>query len=137
VAKAIFETRGNTPRIYRNTIVFLAADKTRLQDLDEAARKFLAWESIVAEADKLDLTRQQVKRAEEKNGGRRRRDGQASRNISVAACRRRGARRLLSLGRQSVFQGFRGIQAAAFIIVQRRTGTTGTVSSALRRKVEY
>src|SRR5438445_1764478 len=44
-AKAIFETRGNTPRIYRNTIVFLAADKMRLQDLDEAARKFLAWES--------------------------------------------------------------------------------------------
>jgi hypothetical protein len=27
-AKAIFETRGNAPRIYRNTIVFLAADKT-------------------------------------------------------------------------------------------------------------
>lgn len=69
----------------RNTIVFLAADKTGLQDLDEAARKFLAWESIVAEADKLDLTRQQVKRTEKKNGGRRRRDGQASRNISVAA----------------------------------------------------
>ena len=64
-AKAIFETRGNAPRIYRNTIVFLAADKTRLQDLDEAARKFLAWESILDEADKLDLTRQQVRQAEE------------------------------------------------------------------------
>jgi predicted AAA+ superfamily ATPase len=64
-ARAIFETRGNAPRIYRNTIVFLAADKTRLQDLDEAARKFLAWESILNEADKLDLTRQQVKQAEE------------------------------------------------------------------------
>ncbi len=37
VAKAIFESRGNTPRLYRNTLVFLAADKTRLQDLDEAA----------------------------------------------------------------------------------------------------
>ena len=68
-AKAIFETRGNAPRIYRNTIVFLAADKMRLQDLDEAARKFLAWESIVAEADKLDLTRQQVKQAEEQKTG--------------------------------------------------------------------
>jgi predicted AAA+ superfamily ATPase len=64
-AKAIFETRGNAPRIYRNTIVFLAADKTRLQDLDEAARKFLAWESILNEVDRLDLTRQQVKQAEE------------------------------------------------------------------------
>ena len=27
-AKAIFESRGNTPRLYRNTLVFLAADKT-------------------------------------------------------------------------------------------------------------
>jgi len=68
-AKAIFETRGNAPRIYRNTVVFLAADKTRLQDLDEAARKFLAWESILNEADKLDLTRQQVKQAEEQKTG--------------------------------------------------------------------
>jgi hypothetical protein len=38
-AKAIFESRGNTPRLYRNTLVFLAADKTRLQDLDEATRR--------------------------------------------------------------------------------------------------
>ncbi|CAG0932494.1 MAG: ATP-binding protein [Rhodocyclaceae bacterium] len=63
-AKTILETRGNTPRLYRNTLVFLAADKTRLQDLDEAARKFLAWESIVAEKDQLDLSPYQVKQAE-------------------------------------------------------------------------
>lgn len=41
-AKAIFETRGTAPRLYRNTVIFLAADKIRLQDLNEAARKFLA-----------------------------------------------------------------------------------------------
>jgi predicted AAA+ superfamily ATPase len=46
-AKAILESRGNTPRLYGNTLVFLAADKTRLQDLDEAARRYLAWESIL------------------------------------------------------------------------------------------
>ena len=63
-AKAIFESRGNTPRLYRNTLVFLAADKTRLQDLDEAARKYLAWESILKEKDVLNLTPQQVKQAE-------------------------------------------------------------------------
>ncbi|MGA2699955.1 MAG: Swt1 family HEPN domain-containing protein [Isosphaeraceae bacterium] len=65
-ARAILESRGNTPRLYRNTLVFLAADKTRLQDLDEAARKFLAWESILAEKDDrhLNLTPQQVKQAE-------------------------------------------------------------------------
>jgi len=63
-AKAIFETRGNTPRLYRNTVVFLAADKTRLQDLDEAVRKFLAWQSILDEKEKLDLSPHQVKQAE-------------------------------------------------------------------------
>ena len=43
------------PRLYRNTLVFLAADKTRLQDLDEAVRKYLAWESILAEKVALNL----------------------------------------------------------------------------------
>ena len=63
-AKAILETRGNTPRIFRNTLVFLAADKTRLQDLDEAARKVLAWNSILAEKDQLNLNPYQVTQAE-------------------------------------------------------------------------
>ena len=63
-AKAIFEARGNAPRLYRNTLVFLAADRTRLQDLDEAARRYLAWESILGEKDTLDLSPHQVKQAE-------------------------------------------------------------------------
>jgi predicted AAA+ superfamily ATPase len=63
-AKAIFESRGNTPRLYRNSLVFLAADKTRLQDLDEATRRYLAWESILAEKVTLNLDPQQVKQAE-------------------------------------------------------------------------
>lgn len=63
-AKAILETRGNAPRLYRNTLVFLAADKTRLQDLDEAARKYLAWESILAEQNNLNLSPYQVTQAE-------------------------------------------------------------------------
>ena len=36
----------------------------RLQDLDEAVRKFLAWESILDEKDRLDLSPHQVKQAE-------------------------------------------------------------------------
>lgn len=63
-AKEILESRGNTPRIYRNTLVFLAADKTRLQDLDEAVRRYLAWESILAEKVALNLDPQQVKQAD-------------------------------------------------------------------------
>lgn len=64
VAKAILEARGNTPRLYRNSVVFLAADKTRLQDLDEAARRYLAWTSILDEKQGLNLDPQQVKQAE-------------------------------------------------------------------------
>jgi hypothetical protein len=63
-ARAILESRGNTPRIYRNTLVFLAADKVRLQDLDEALRKFLAWKSILAEQVALNLDPHQARQAE-------------------------------------------------------------------------
>ena len=65
-AKNILESRGSSPRLFRNTLVFLAADKTRLQDLDEATRKYLAWESILAEKGErgLNLDPQQVKQAE-------------------------------------------------------------------------
>ncbi|MCF7823046.1 MAG: DUF499 domain-containing protein [Candidatus Marinimicrobia bacterium] len=63
-AKDILENRGNTPRIYRNTLVFLAADKVLYQDLEEAIRNFLAWESILVEKDSLNLDPQQVKQAE-------------------------------------------------------------------------
>jgi predicted AAA+ superfamily ATPase len=63
-AKAIFETRGSQPRLLQNTLTFLAADRTRLQDLDEAVRKYLAWESILNEKETLDLSPHQVKQAE-------------------------------------------------------------------------
>lgn len=63
-ARAILETRGNAPRLYGNTLVFLAADRSRLQDLEEATRKYLAWASILAEKETLNLDPQQVKQAE-------------------------------------------------------------------------
>lgn len=65
-AQTILELRGTAPRRYRNTLVFLAADKTRLPDIDEAIRKYLAWESILADKGEKDLNLdpQQVKQAE-------------------------------------------------------------------------
>ena len=63
-ARAILESRGNTPRLYRNTLVFLAADKVRLQDLDEALRRFLAWKSILSEKEALNLDPHQARQAE-------------------------------------------------------------------------
>jgi predicted AAA+ superfamily ATPase len=63
-AKAILEARGNSPRIYRNSLVFLAADRVRLQDLEDAVRKLMAWESILDEKETLNLGPHQVKQAE-------------------------------------------------------------------------
>ena len=63
-AQAILNSRGNTPRLYRNSLVFLAADRTRFQDLDEAVRRYLAWQSVLDEREQLDLSAQQVRQAE-------------------------------------------------------------------------
>ena len=63
-ATAILESRGTTPRLYRNTLVFLAPDQTRLQDLDDAVRHHLAWDSILADRDLLDLSPHQVRQAD-------------------------------------------------------------------------
>jgi len=63
-AKGIQESRGNAPRIYRNTLVFMAADKTRLSELYDAACYYLAWDSILKEKEELDLSPFQVRQAE-------------------------------------------------------------------------
>lgn len=63
-ANTILMSRGNTPRVFRNALVFLAADKTRMSDLDEALRKYIAWSDIINETVNLDLKPHQVKQAE-------------------------------------------------------------------------
>ena len=63
-AKSMLESRGNTPRLFRNTLVFLAADETRLQDLEDGVRRFLAWQSILDDRETLDLPPHQVRQAE-------------------------------------------------------------------------
>ncbi|PKQ27862.1 MAG: AAA+ family ATPase [Candidatus Anoxymicrobium japonicum] len=65
-AAAILESRGNSPRTYRNTLVFLAPDKTRLQDLDEATYQYLAWQSIYKDREELNLNAFQTRQAETK-----------------------------------------------------------------------
>jgi predicted AAA+ superfamily ATPase len=63
-ARQILANRGNAPRLYQNTLVFLAADKNRLEELEDAVRRFLAWQSILEEKEQLDLSPHQVKQAE-------------------------------------------------------------------------
>ncbi len=62
-ARIMLEARGSSPRIYRNTLVFLAADSRRLKDLDGRVRQLLAWSSIEEDADALDLTRLAIRQA--------------------------------------------------------------------------
>src|SRR3989441_1124590 len=69
-AKEMLDLRGNTHRGYRNTLVFLAADRTRLEDLKQGVRQFLAWDSIKREIESETLNldtfqRNQVKTKQE------------------------------------------------------------------------
>jgi hypothetical protein len=54
-AAAILESRGAGARTYRNALVFLAADASRLGSLEESVRSFLAWDSIWTEREQLNL----------------------------------------------------------------------------------
>jgi predicted AAA+ superfamily ATPase len=65
-AAAILESRGNSPRNYKNTLVFLAADATRLKELRQAVRQFIAWKSIWDERDTQNLDRFQTNQAQTK-----------------------------------------------------------------------
>ena len=49
------DNRGNSPRRCRNTLVFLAPDQTRLEELEQAVRLYLAWKSIDEEQEALNL----------------------------------------------------------------------------------
>ncbi len=65
-AQAILECRGNSPRSYKNALVFLAADANRLQDLETAIRQFISWKSIWNEREPLNLDAFQSKQAQTK-----------------------------------------------------------------------
>lgn len=51
----LLEQRRGGPRRYRNMLVFLAPDRSRLDELRQAVRQYLAWQSISGEATDLDL----------------------------------------------------------------------------------
>src|SRR5690606_24594486 len=55
-AADILLQRGSTPRVYRNMLVFLAAEQRQLDNLKSAQRAALAWDEIVRETERLNLT---------------------------------------------------------------------------------
>lgn len=55
-AKDILMQRGSTPRVYRNMLTFLAAESRQIDSLKDAVRSALAWQEIVKETERLNLT---------------------------------------------------------------------------------
>ena len=51
----ILNNRGNTPRIYRNMIAFIAPDQDLMSSLKQAVRIYLAWKSIKDDSEDLNL----------------------------------------------------------------------------------
>jgi len=65
-AAAILDSRGSSPRNFRNTLVFLAGDVNRLRELDQAVRQYLAWLSIWDDRVTLNLDQFQTRQADTK-----------------------------------------------------------------------
>jgi predicted AAA+ superfamily ATPase len=63
-AGALLEWRGQSPRNYRNALVFLAPDATRLKELKQAVRQQLAWSSIWEQRETLNLDPHQTRQAD-------------------------------------------------------------------------
>jgi predicted AAA+ superfamily ATPase len=66
-AQMLLDKRAAGDRLHRNMLVFLAPDRARLAELNQAAREFLAWKSIEAEKETLNLDNFQSKQAETKS----------------------------------------------------------------------
>ncbi|MCU0500065.1 MAG: DUF499 domain-containing protein [Anaerolineae bacterium] len=64
VAQEILQNRGNSPRLYRNMLVFIAPDANNTEAWEQALREYLAWKSIKEEAEPLNLNTQQRKQVD-------------------------------------------------------------------------
>ncbi|MCT7958049.1 Swt1 family HEPN domain-containing protein [Laspinema palackyanum] len=63
--------KGSSPRYYRNTLLFLAPDQSKIENLEKNVAQYLAWESILADDKKktLNLDNFQRTQAETKRDG--------------------------------------------------------------------
>ncbi|MDD2300471.1 MAG: hypothetical protein PHU69_12650, partial [Fermentimonas sp.] len=51
----ILNNRGNTPRIYRNMLAFIAPEQDLMNSLKQTVRRYLAWKSIKEDSEDLNL----------------------------------------------------------------------------------
>ena len=62
-ASEILDKRGDIPRTYRNMLIFIASDVERWEPLESEIRRYLAWDSIIEDADELNLDTHQRREA--------------------------------------------------------------------------
>ena len=65
-AQHFLDERSGGSRAHRNMLVFLAADRSRLAELGQGTREYLAWKSIETEKETLNLDTFQSRQAETK-----------------------------------------------------------------------
>lgn len=63
--RQVIDTKGSGQRIQRNTLVFLAPDQEKLENLEEAVRQHLGWQLVAKNYEQLNLSAQQKKQSEE------------------------------------------------------------------------
>ena len=63
-AKDILMQRGSTPRLYRNMLIFLAAEQRQLDNLKDAICQALAWAEIAKDKPRYNLKHSESARAE-------------------------------------------------------------------------
>mgnify|MGYP000862804709 CR=1 FL=1 len=59
------ESKGASQRIHRNTLIFLLADKTALENLEAATRSYLGWKRVQDTSESLNLSVQQRKQTDD------------------------------------------------------------------------
>ncbi len=64
VAEDILNNRGQSPRIYRNMLAFVAPDSDAIQSLKSEVRRYLAWRSVKEDSEDLNLDAAQNRETE-------------------------------------------------------------------------
>lgn len=61
----ILNTRGSSPRVYRNMLAFVAPDGDQLESLRMEVKRFMAWTSIMSDKDDLNLDGNQIRETQQ------------------------------------------------------------------------
>lgn len=56
--------RGGSPRYFKNTLLFLAADQSKIDNLERNVAQYLAWESVLADDKKKTLNLDNFQRSQ-------------------------------------------------------------------------